>query len=67
MVKFVLAIVLAFIGSSVYAGECANGRCGLRHRTSNVTKEVISVPSTNTRQVVRPYRNTVRRSVYRVR
>jgi hypothetical protein len=67
MIKFVIALVLTFVGSSVYAGECANGKCLVRSRVVNVTREVVSVPVTVTRKVVDTTRNFGRRSVSRVR
>lgn len=67
MIKFVIALVLTVVGSSVYAGECASNRCPVRSRVVNVTREVISVPVTVTRKVVDTTRSFGRRSVSRVR
>jgi hypothetical protein len=67
MIKFVIALVLTFVGSSVYAGECASGRCPVRSRVVNITREVVSVPVTVTRKVVDTTRNFGRRTVSRVR
>jgi hypothetical protein len=67
MIKFVVALVLAVVGSSVYAGECAGGRCHVRNRVVNVTKEVISVPVVVTRKAVETTRTIGRRTVSRVR
>jgi hypothetical protein len=61
-----LAIVLGMVGSS-FAGECVNGRCTLRSRAVNVTREVISVPVTVTRRTVEATRNVGRKCVARVR
>jgi hypothetical protein len=67
MIKFVIALVLTFVGSSVYAGECASGRCPVRSRVVNVTREVISVPVVVTRKAVEATRTIGRRTVSRVR
>lgn len=68
MIKFVIALVLAScVGSSVYAGECVSGRCNVRSRVVNVTKEVISVPVVVTRKAVEVTRTVGRRTVSRVR
>jgi hypothetical protein len=67
MIKFVIVLLLTFIGSSIYAGECTNGKCLVRSRVVNVTREVVSVPVTVTRKVVDTTRNFGRRSVSRVR
>ena len=67
MIKFVIALLLTFIGSSIYAGECANGNCMLRSRVVNVTREVVSVPVVVTRRTVDTSRVVGRRNVVRVR
>ena len=67
MIKFVIALVLTFVSSSVYAGECASGRCPVRSRVVNVTREVISVPVVVTRKAVEATRTIGRRTVSRVR
>jgi hypothetical protein len=67
MIKFVFLFALMFLGSSAYAGECANGSCTLRSRVVNVTREVVSVPVTVTRRTVEATRNVGRRTVARVR
>lgn len=68
MMKYVLMVVLAITGSSLYAGECANGRCSVvRSRVVNVTREVVSVPVTVTRRTVEATRNVGRKTVNRVR
>ena len=68
MIKYVLMLMLAVAGSSVYAGECSSGNCSLlRSRVVNVTREVVSVPVTVTRKTVDATRNVGRRTVNRVR
>lgn len=67
MAKFIVALTLALISSSVYAGECSSGRCNVRSRVVNVTREVVSVPVTVTKKVVNATRNVGRRTVARVR
>jgi hypothetical protein len=67
MIKFALVFALMFVGSSAFAGECANGSCTLRSRVVNVTREVISVPVALTRRTVEATRNVGRRTVSRVR
>ena len=65
--KYVLMVALMFAGSSVFAGECANGTCRVRSRVVNVTKEVVSVPVEVTRKTVEVTRNGLRRVGSRVR
>ena len=65
--KYVLLIALMFAGSTVMAGDCANGSCRLRSRAVNVTKEVVSVPVEVTRNTVEVTRNGLRRVGSRVR
>jgi len=68
MMKFVMVLALMLAGSSVYAGEWANGKCSvLRSRVVNVTKEVVSVPVVVTRRTVEATRNVGRKTVNRVR
>jgi hypothetical protein len=67
MMKFVLVVALMVVGSSAFAGECANGNCTLRSRVVNVTREVISVPVEVTRRTVEATRNVGRKTVARVR
>ena len=67
MMKFALVFALMFVGSSAFAGECANGICNLRSRVVNVTREVVSVPVQVTRRTVEATRNVGRRTVARVR
>ena len=67
MMKFALVFALMFVGSSVFAGECANGNCMLRSRVVNVTKEVVAVPVVVTRRTVETSRGVGRRNVVRVR
>lgn len=67
MIKYVLVVALMICGSSVFAGECANGNCSLRSRAVNVTREIISVPVEVTRRTVEATRNVGRRTVARVR
>lgn len=67
MMKYALVFALMILGSSAYAGECANGNCTLRSRVVNVTREVISVPVEVTRRTVEATRNVGRRTVARVR
>ncbi len=67
MTKFALVVALMTVGSFGYAGECASGKCLVRSRVVNVTREVVSVPVTVTRKVVDTTRTFGRRSVSRVR
>jgi hypothetical protein len=61
-------VVLAVVGSSVSAGECANGSCrNFRSKVVNVTQEIISVPVIVTRKTVDVTRQLSRRTVNRVR
>jgi hypothetical protein len=67
MIKYVLVVALMILGSSTYAGECANGHCTLRSRVVNVTQEIVAVPVAVTRRTVEATRNVGRRTVARVR
>jgi hypothetical protein len=68
MIKlFAIVLALMVAGSSVYAGECSNGKCTLRSRTVNVTQEIIAVPVTVTRRTVEATRNVGRKTVSRIR
>ena len=68
MMKFVMIVALMLVGSSTYAGECANGKCSvLRSRVVNVTKEVVNVPVVVVRRSVEATRNVGRKTVNRVR
>lgn len=67
MIKSFLVLLLIVAGSSVYAGECANGNCTFRSRSVNVTREIVSVPVTVTRRTVESTRNFGRSTVNRVR
>ena len=67
MIKFVMMLLLMVAGTSVYAGECANGNCTLRSRSVNVTREIVNVPVTVTRRTVEATRNVGRKTVNRVR
>lgn len=52
MMKFILVVALMVVGSSVYAGECSNGKCNLRSRVVNTTREIVAVPVEVTRRTV---------------
>lgn len=64
---FAIVLALMVAGSSAYGGECASGKCTLRSRTVNVTKEIISVPVIVTRRTVDATRNVGRKTVSRIR
>lgn len=61
MKSLMLVIALIAVGSTSYAGECANGKCNLRSRTVNVTREIVSVPVEVTKRTVEVTRNVGRR------
>lgn len=65
--KYALVIVLALCSSSLMAGECVGGTCGVRSRVVNVTREVVSVPVEVTRKTVEVTRLGLRRLGNRVR
>lgn len=67
MIKFVMMLLLMVAGSSVYAGECANGNCTLRSRSVNVTREIVNVPVTVTRKTVQATRNLGCKTINRCR
>ena len=67
MIKSFLVLLLIVAGSSVYAGECANGSCTLRSRSVNVTREIVNVPVTVTRRTVQATRNVGSKAVNRCR
>lgn len=67
MKSIALAALFVIFGSTVFAGECANGTCSLRSRSVNVTREVVKVPVEVTRKTVEVTRNAVRRVGSRVR
>lgn len=67
MTKFALVVALMTVGSFGYAGECASGKCLVRSRVVNVTREVVSVPVTVTRRTVDATRNVGRKTVSRIR
>ena len=67
MTKLILVAALMICGSSTFAGECANGKCAVRSRVVNVTREVVSVPVVVTRRTVEATHNFGRRSTVRVR
>lgn len=67
MIKILMVLVLALCGTSIYAGECATGKCALRSRTVNVTKEIVSVPVEVTRRTVESVRQVGRRTLVRAK
>lgn len=68
MMKYMIMAAVILTGSSLYAGECVDGKCAtLRHRTVNVTRELISVPLTVTHRTVDVTRSSAKRTVSRLR
>jgi len=67
MTKWILVAALMVCGTSTFAGDCENGKCSLRSRTVNVTREVVCAPVVVTRRTVEATRNVGRRSTVRVR
>jgi hypothetical protein len=67
MIKFVMMLLLMVAGTSSMAGECTNGKCTLRSRTVNVTREIVAVPVTVTRRTVQTTLNVGSRAVNRCR
>lgn len=65
--RYILAVAFILTSSTVFAGECANGKCSLRSRTVNVTREIVQVPVQVTRRTVEATRNAGRKTVSRIR
>lgn len=65
--KYILMIALMFAGTTSFAGECVSGKCSVRSRVVNVTKEVVSVPVKVARRTVQATKNLGKRTVSRVR
>lgn len=68
MKNLLLIIALICMGSTAWAGECANGVCSVRRsRAVNVTREIVNVPVQITKRTVNTVRNVGQRTVNRVR
>ena len=50
--RYILAVAFILTSSTVFAGECANGKCRLRSRTVNDTREIVQVPVQVTRRTL---------------